>query len=464
MSKSLADFLSLQFEEVAPLAFYRDLFPEGSLDTKGSFTKGKYTGVVIQVDAENNVRRHSITDDLESVSKAVREDDFCLISPVSFVGRRQDRSAAADLYSITFDLDGIIWKDGRPQGLKELLYQFDKERIPRCTYLVASGTGLHLYYLLEKPLHLYADVYEAVRNYRSALTPYIWSDFVTNLSREVQFESVIQSFRAVGSLTKDQETRVRAFKIGKKCSIEYLNSFMAKDCQLPEKRQRLSLERAKDLYPSWYERRIVEGKPAAGRGSWFTNRAFYDWFKQRIIDGEIEDVIARQKHGAGSYQGKRYYSLVCLSSIAIKCGISRQELEKDALELVPILDSRTIDENNHFTKEDAMKALEAYNERMIKFPRASIVEFSGLRIEPNKRRDPPLTRQQNIAIVNAGNVVRRQVGIRLGGKECKKEEVLAFAAEHPEMSQRKIALALGISKTTVNRWLKGRSAETDQED
>lgn len=38
----------------------------------------------------------------------------------------------------------------------------------------------------------------------------------------------------------------------------------------------------------------------------------------------------------------------------------------------------------------------------------------------------------------------------------KEAEIKEYAAAHPEASQREIASALGVSKTTVNKWLKSR--------
>ena len=40
------------------------------------------------------------------------------------------------------------------------------------------------------------------------------------------------------------------------------------------------------------------------------------------------------------------------------------------------------------------------------------------------------------------------------GAPTKCDEIRAYAAEHPEASQRAIAKALGVSPTTVNKWLK----------
>lgn len=458
--KTLADWLLESFKEASPTVFYRELFPKGCLDKQGEFTKGKYTGVVTQIDDDNKVKRTVITDDLKGIKEAIKEDSFTIISPVSYSGRVTNRDTARELYSITFDLDGIIWHGDEPTGIKELFYQFERKRIPRPTYLVASGYGLHLYYLLDKPLRLYTDIYDAVRNFRSALTPYIWSDYVTELSREPQFEAVIQSFRAVGSITKDKDKRVRAFKIGKKCSIEYLNSFMADDYKIPIQSQHVSIEEAKKLYPDWYQRRIVDGIPRSSNKKWTVNRGFYDWFKDKIVNGELDDPIARQKHGTGVFEGKRYYSLVCLAAIAVKCGISRRELEKDAFELLPILDSRTENERNHFTKEDVMKALEAYNEKMVMLPRQTIVDFSGLKVEPSRRNG----RKQalHLAIARSTKKVLKDAGMVKEGRPTKQKEIIDFARNHPEMNHSQIARALGISRQTVVKWLTIEKEESQE--
>lgn len=40
------------------------------------------------------------------------------------------------------------------------------------------------------------------------------------------------------------------------------------------------------------------------------------------------------------------------------------------------------------------------------------------------------------------------------GRKPKRDTIRSYAVEHPEASQREIAAALGVSKTTVNKWLK----------
>ena len=47
-----SDWLDVYFDEVTPYEFYRDIFAPGELDTKDSYTKGKYTGIAVEVTRE----------------------------------------------------------------------------------------------------------------------------------------------------------------------------------------------------------------------------------------------------------------------------------------------------------------------------------------------------------------------------------------------------------------------------
>ena len=42
------DWLSVYFDEVTPMEFYRELFPQGELDGLGEFSKGKYVGIIVE--------------------------------------------------------------------------------------------------------------------------------------------------------------------------------------------------------------------------------------------------------------------------------------------------------------------------------------------------------------------------------------------------------------------------------
>ena len=92
-----------------------------------------------------------------------------------------------------------------------------------------------------------------------------------------------------GTITK-RGNRARAFLVGggRKVSLEYLNRFVPAEYQTGSIVYKSNLTRAaaKEKYPEWYEKRIVQKQK---RGSWTCKRDLYDWWKRKIEVGG-EDV------------------------------------------------------------------------------------------------------------------------------------------------------------------------------
>ena len=131
------------FSEVAPMDFYRELFPKGSLQKKGELNCGKGNVIVSQIRGEEDTeksRQWVATDDLQMIEKSIG-DKFGLIGPLSYYGKKNLKQNAHELFAIAIDLDYV-----HLQQLKNLLKQFDRGVQLTPTYLVSSGRGLHLYY------------------------------------------------------------------------------------------------------------------------------------------------------------------------------------------------------------------------------------------------------------------------------------------------------------------------------
>ena len=151
-------------EPVEPYEFYREIFPEGSFERKGHFEdrKGngiavtvaksevdKATGIALQIEGDGKAKRCTVTDELDEL-RELQDTDFTIMSPISYFGRRRCGKNARYLYALVFDLDGV----GMPQ-LRDTLHQMNKDILPQATFVVNSGTGLHLYYVLKEPVPMY---------------------------------------------------------------------------------------------------------------------------------------------------------------------------------------------------------------------------------------------------------------------------------------------------------------------
>lgn len=443
----LTEYLLHHYDEVRSIDFYRDIFPSGELQEKGIYEKGKYNAIAVEVTKEkkengkDKVLRHTITDDLNKINEIISRDNFCLMSPISYIGKERNSDNARILYALAIDLDGVIIKEGNdPFGLRTLIHQIENiNRIPMPTYIVSSGTGLHLYYVFEKPIMLFKNVVKQLQKYKRELTRIIWQDYITKLSDNVQYESLFQGFRVVGTITKKGE-RARAFKTGEYVTMEYMNKFVDKEFKTDDfaYKSNLTLAQAKEKYPKWYEERIIQKKP---RGTWTVNRAVYDWWKNRIL--------------REAKTGHRYYCLMMLAVYARKAAIDRDELEKDAFNIMSIFDKLPASDDNPFDEKDVIDALQAYEDRYITYPINSISYLTDIHIEKNKRNYRK--QKDHIILMNTIKSLKKQLGEEMKegrpeGSGTKEQIVKEYREKNPTARKSDCIRDTGLSKMTVYKW------------
>lgn len=432
------------YPEVSPMEFYRDVFPEGSFERKGSYEDKKPNGIIVEVTEEKikdkqQVLRHTVTDDLEKIAEVIERDNFCIISPISYIGKSRKSMNARFMYAMAIDLDGIITE----KNFKFLMTQIDKGELmhgfvwglPRPTYLVASGSGLHLYYVFQQPIPLFPNIVEELDKLKRRLTWQAWTQGASALHDNVQYESLFQGFRIVGTITKSG-SRVKAFQTGNKVTIEYLNKFVPEEYTAKEFKyqSKLSLKDAKEKYPEWYNRRIVEQKP---KGTWTCKRDLYEWWKRNIY--------------AKAQQGHRYWCVMTLATYAKKCAISYEELVADGIGMIDFLNSIG-DGTDEFTVNDVMHAVEAYNDSYMTYPIDTIVNRTDIPIQKNKRNG----RKQKIHLERARAV--QEIDYPDGewrnkeGRPTAEQTVIEWQQLHPSGRKADCIRETGLSKKTVYKW------------
>lgn len=435
MSKFITDYLATYCDEIDPIDFYRIIFPSGELEQLGKYETGKYNAIAVELlpKEENkvNARRHIITDDLERLEQLLESDNFIVISPISYAGKSRQAANARFIYAIAIDLDGITTE----AHLRDLFYQTENGFLPLPTFIVASGTGIHLYYQLDQPIPCFKNIVKQLAELKKALTRKIWNKYTTDLYDKPQFESLFQGFRMVGGITKIG-TRSRAFITGDPISIEDLNEYVPEEARVKEYKykSKLSLAAAKEKYPEWYDKRIINQQP---KGSWTCKRDLFDWWVRQIKDGAVV--------------GHRYYCVMVLAIYAKKCGISRSELELTAFNLVPFLDSMTKEETNHFTREDVLAALEMFNENYITFPIDSIVNLTNIPIKKNKRN----YRKQDLhlRLARANKAILKEFGeMKPEGRPSKEAEVKEWQRQNPNKTIEQCRKETGMSRTTISKY------------
>lgn len=435
----ISDYMYQFFEEVTPYEFYRDVFPIGELEERGKQEQGKYNGVAVELlprEKDSNaqkIKRYILTDDLYILDKLLESNNFIIISPISYKGKNRKAESARFIYGLAIDLDGVE----TVQNITDLFYQMQNDILPTPTYAVTSGHGLHLYYLFETPLPAFENIKKGLHTLKTALIRRIWNRYVTVLSDKPQYQSIFQGFRLVGGVTKDGR-RTKAYRTGEKITVEYLNNYVAEEKQLKDfsYKSKLTLPEAKKKYPEWYEKRIEQGQE---KNIWVCKRDLYDWWKRRLL---IEAT-----------EGHRYFAMMCLAIYAKKSGVSYEELEKDAFELVPRFDLLTTDEKNHFTDYDCIKALEMYNDSYFTFPIDEIVKLTLIPIEKNKRNG--LKQKQHLYLARRRKEDMKIIQIPMKapeGRPTAEKTVKQWQQKHPEGKKADCIRETGLSKPTVYKW------------
>ena len=431
--------LNSLFEEVHYMDFYRDIFPEGSFEERGEYEDGKYNGIAIAIEkGSKRAKRMTITDDLDTIVDMAGSNDFCLMSPISYAGKSRKSSNARFMYALAIDLDGMterkhwdFFMEQINRGHEMLQFVWG---LPRPTYLVFSGSGIHIYYVFKQPIPMFKNIVEELEKLKRRLTWQAWTQGASSLHDKVQYESLFQGFRVVGTITKDGG-RCRAFSVGEKVTVEYLNKFVPEDHRAVSfvYKSDLRLQDAKKKYPEWYQRRIVEKRP---RNAWTCKKAVYDWWIRKLKEG--------------AEQGHRYWCIMTLAIYAQKCGVPRETLEEDAYGLIPFMNTK----GDEFTEDDVMHALEAYTDSYATYPIDTIVWRTGIQIEKNKRNGQKQSDHLEEARAIRDIRMRRQ-GRKWtdgNGRPDKLSVVAEWRSEYPEGTKAECIRETGLSKKTVYRW------------
>lgn len=418
----------------------------------------KYNPIVFYqevVDGQKKNRHRIILKEDDESLRFLSGRKFAIMSPITYVGRNNTQENARYLYALAFDLDGVSMRCHH-----KMFDLVEKGIMPMPNIIVNSGHGYHLYYLLENPVALYPVIVPLLNRVKHGLTNILWNMGTSELE-DRQYQSILQSFRLPGTLTKFGK-RIRAFVTrSDRYTLEDLNGYLSKYKLSPEELfvctgkakynpKGVTLSEAGRMWPEWYFSRVVQ-KKRVGR-KWHVNRAVYDWWLHLLQ--EADDEI-KEHH--------RYWCILTLVIYAVKCDVPRDEVLADALALVPKMDSYTKTEDNHFTESDVYDAMLAYDENYNKWPIKTIEDTTTIRIERNRRNGRK--QDEHLMIARATrDIVSKQRGKRSwrdgngrpyaipdNSKEC--ALVTSWRKENPDnMNKSQCAKETGLDRKTVRKW------------
>lgn len=449
------NFLSQYYERVSPFEYYRDMFPENSFEKPNDSTCRPNGILNVINDTEQRGRSYArmIFDDLKEIENNL-DKKTVVVSPVGYSGKRKRSKLAYQIFGMIFDLDDV----GVHQ-LNNLLFQMENGILPFATYLVNSGTGIHVVYLFETPIPAMAQYYDSLNALKAELSDLIWNKYTSREDKK-QFQGIFQSFRVVGSPTKlGADYRVSAYRIGEKTTIHELNCFVSKENQCVfDDITYTNLNEAEEKWPEWYQRHIVEGRPVGdytlSEREKARRRCWYEAWKKRIIKG--------------AHDGNRHYCIGVLFNYARKAEIPLEDAYKDAMELLPYLNTLTKREGNQFTEDDIKAATVYYGQEFIKMGRTGIMRLTNVDIGQTKRNGrsrkehltaptfvDPKTGKKSINPCKANRELALQAMREHGeiiGRPDKGAIVHQWRAEHPTGRKSDCIRETGLTKPTVYKW------------
>lgn len=444
--KNVKEKLVNLFDEVNGYDFYQYIFPNNENKGEVNVDFSKPNAIYLYRDEKDNgtkrtLRRRIMLKDTweEDYTRYVDMNPLTLCSGLAYRGRTNHLEKAQQMNALIFDLDGV----GELE-IKNVLARIGKEpsvlrAIPSPTFIVMSGTGLHLYYVFEDPIDLFPNIKLQLKQLKYDLTFRIWEYKGTSNEKQVQYQSINQNFRMVGSINNKYDLLVKAFKTGERVTLDYMNSYAYDDKNKVDIKKRFrptqyTLEEAEEKFPDWYQRVIVEGNKNPKK--WHIKRDLYEWWLKQ----------ATKIKG-----GHRYFYLMCMVIYAVKCDVPKEEVKKDMIEMFGYL--ATVDHSNPLTKEDIDAALEVYDRGYYNFTINDIEKLTDIRIERNKRnyrnQELHLRGARAIQEINDPDAKWRN----LAGRPSKKEIIVDYIKKNPNDSPTTIAKRLKVSRTTVYKYL-----------
>ena len=300
---------------------------------------------------------------------------------------------------------------------------------------------------IERPIPLWKNIFEGLTEIKKFLTPWFWNKYITTAYEAIEYESINQPFRCVGSRTKNNSYAM-AFQVGEKITIEYLNRFLPEELRLDAiYKSKHTLEEAKELYPDWYKRRIEQGQD---RGHWNRHQPiYYNWI-EKILDSRTGAVV-----------GKRYHCLENLCSLAVQCNISPEQVEKDCRMVAERLEQLTVSDDNHFTEYDILCALKTYyiaDENAYRRRIDFISKKTGITLVPNKRNGRKQELHLRLARGNR-DILQIEKGVENwydnsphSGRNSKADIVQQWKLKNPKGKKIECHRDTGLSRVTIDKW------------
>lgn len=404
-------------QQVSATALYEDIFDDLDL----------LMPVLI---IDENEKKHAVKMTIEEAIETAKGRNDVLLGASTYFKEFISKATAKDVHALIIDMDnvysGVLLRAFQLEWRRE-----DGTEIPKPTYIVNSGTGLHLYFVFDRPLPCFkSQLAEIDDMYRKLAVLETTKRVYLPARPSVQWFG--QDFRMAGGCGKNGWENT-AFCVGEKWNPDEL----AKACGLEEIHFAHAGEQ-RTVAPKKDSRRTQQGK----RKGYYLNAAVYETAVKRC---ESE-----------THEGTRYMSMCALSVLAWKCRIPQKRLEEDLKKLLAPYNKGAI---RKMHPQEIGSAMKMYNPKALLTPRARTQDWLGWDFHGSRRNGR--RQETHLRLARANKAVLKEVGEmkpegRPKGSGTKAQLVQEWRQKHPEGKPKECIAETGISKNTVYKWWKER--------
>ena len=411
-------------EEVSAYTLYEDIF--GDTDQ---------TIPIVFIDDDE--KKHIVPMTIDEAMEQCEGRNDVLMGGCTYFNNWISKKSAKDIYTFIIDMDNV-YSGTLLNALRQNWNTASGEVLPMPTYIVNSGTGLHLYFVLKEPIPNYKTSTENLDKLYRALAVQQTTKRVY-LHKQVQWFG--QDFRMAGGLNK-YNWKNTVFRVGEKWDIDELGKAVG----------------LQDVHFVRYGEKRTTAPKSQGkrkkqnRQGWRSDRAFYDYAVRTCQDKTKE--------------GNRYTSMCALSVIAWKCNVSQEELEADLLALLPHYNKGA---TRQIKEKEIYSAMKMYNPKAMLTQRESLENWQGWEYNPiprNGRKQAEhlhaeyWTNEKGRPEVNTCKQ-NRELALRfmrdngeIKGRPKAEQIVRTWQEENPNGKKTDCIRETGLSKPTVYKWWK----------
>lgn len=440
--KSKEDVLRTNFEQVSPMDFYREIFPEGFLQAEGVESDGRGCGIFrfkpdksTLEQMKDRLKRGrnavlamenpALTDIIHTFGLQLEKDDSLdaqldeldrkfqagkyrkpfqpiemsvmydqrvhdnLLELGEAIGKRVAYMAPISYYGKKANAKNarylhalVIDLDGvGMEQFNRVLVGLLKGQHYMCkpTYAVNSGHGLHLYYVLKEPIPCYHYLRDPLTRLKNSMAFFIWNRETSIFRNHRDDQPWCQLYRVVGSQTKlGAKYSTTAYRVGEKVTLEDINQHLP-----PDMRINLPLDTYKP-------------KGKSGKSLEYWKNEAPEWYAKHIEGKQNTKEVTQakfpwlyesflEKMRDNAKVGTRYHCASVLFADASLCGIPYQKVYDTLVADLDLLNDDAPDDKL-FTIEDINCAARFYNKQFGNWLTLDRIEaMTEIKFERNKR-------------------------------------------------------------------------------